>query len=59
MSVSRIASELRSESLVVRYTLGANITLVRDWRIKVSGELYDFSDFSDEVGVHVGAVGAF
>ena len=54
-----LASELRSESMVVRYTLGTNIGLVRDWRIKLSGEYYDFSDFSDEVGLHLGVVGAF
>lgn len=54
-----LASELRSESMVLRYTLGTNIGLVRDWRIKLSGEYYDFSDFDDEVGVHLGVVGAF
>ena len=35
------------------------IGLVRDWRIKLSGELYDFSDFRDEAGIHLGVVGAF
>lgn len=54
-----IASALRSDSVVLRYTLGTNITLARDWRIKLSGEVYDFSDFDDEVGVHLGVVGAF
>jgi len=54
-----LTSELRSESLVVRYTVGTAINLVRDWRIKLSGEFYDFSDFDDEVGVHLGVVGAF
>lgn len=54
-----LASELRSESMLLRYTLGTNIGLVRDWRIKLSGEYYDFSDFDDEVGVHLGVVGAF
>ena len=54
-----LASELRSESMVLRYTLGTNIALVRDWRIKLSGEYYDFSDFDDEVGAHLGVVGAF
>lgn len=52
-------SALRSDSLLVRYTLGTNIPLVRDWRIKLSAELYDFSDFDDEVGLHLGVVGAF
>jgi len=54
-----LASELRSESMLLRYTLGTNIGLVRDWRIKLSGEYYDFSDFDDEVGLHLGVVGAF
>jgi len=54
-----LSSELRSESFVLRYTLGAAINLVRDWRIKLSGEFYDFSDFADEAGIHLGVVGAF
>lgn len=54
-----LSSALRSESAVVRYTLGTSIGLVRDWRIKLSGELYDFSDFGDEAGIHLGVVGAF
>lgn len=54
-----LASDLRAESMVIRYTLGTAISLVRDWRIKISGEFYDFSDFSDEAGVHLGVVGAF
>jgi len=54
-----LSSALRSDSLVLRYTLGTNITLARDWRIKLSGEVYDFSDFDDEVGIHLGVVGAF
>ena len=57
--LATLASELRSESMLLRYTLGTNIGLVRDWRIKLSGEYYDFSDFDDEVGVHLGVVGAF
>ncbi len=53
------SSALRSDSLLVRYTVGTNVPLVRDWRIKVSAEVYDFSDFDDEVGLHLGVVGAF
>lgn len=53
------SSALRSDSILVRYTLGTNVPLVRDWRIKISAELYDFSDFDDEVGLHLGVVGAF
>jgi hypothetical protein len=54
-----LGSDLRKESAILRYTLGTTISLVRDWRIKLSGEYYDFSDFDDEVGVHLGVVGAF
>lgn len=54
-----LASELRKDSAVLRYTLGTNVGLVRDWRVKISAEYYDFSDFSDEVGLHLGVVGAF
>jgi len=54
-----LASPLRSDSAILRYTAGMNVTLARDWRIKLSGEFYDFSDFSDEVGLHLGVVGAF
>jgi hypothetical protein len=28
-------------------------------RLKLSGELYDFSDFEDEVVVHLGIAGPF
>ncbi len=52
-------SLLRSTSAVLRYTGGINVLLERSYRIKLSGELYDFSDFEDEVGVHAGLVGAF
>lgn len=54
-----LSSELRKDSLVVRYTLGTNFTIQRDWRVKLSAELYDFSDFDDEVALHLGVVGAF
>lgn len=52
-------SALRSDSVVLRYTLGAAWAVIPAFRIKLSGEFYDFSDFDDEVGVHVGVVGAF
>jgi len=54
-----LTSALRSRSAVLRYTAGMNLTMVRDWRIKLSGEVYDFSDFKDEVALHLGVVGAF
>ena len=54
-----LSSALRSDSAVLRYTLGTNLTFARDWRVKLSAEYYDFSDFADEVGLHLGVVGAF
>lgn len=53
------SSALRKESLVLRYTAGANVVFERSFRLKLSGELYDFSDFDDEVAIHLGLVGAF
>lgn len=53
------SSALRKESLVLRYTAGANVVFERSFRLKLSGELYDFSDFDDELAVHLGLVGAF
>jgi hypothetical protein len=54
-----VGSELRSTSAVLRYTGGVNFVLPAYFRIKLSGEFYDFSDFGDEVAVHLGVVGAF
>ncbi|MCC7536465.1 MAG: hypothetical protein IT379_09635, partial [Deltaproteobacteria bacterium] len=54
-----IASALRSESAILRYTLGTNFVVSRGMRVKLSGELWDFSDFSDDVAVHLGLVAAF
>ncbi|TMQ16088.1 MAG: hypothetical protein E6J90_24460 [Deltaproteobacteria bacterium] len=51
-------SELRSDSAVLRYTAGASIKVRGAVRIKLSGELYDFSDFSDEVAIHLAVTGA-
>jgi hypothetical protein len=52
-------SELRSDSAVLRYTLGGAFMLREGLRLKLSGELYDFSDFEDEVVVHLGIAGPF
>jgi hypothetical protein len=52
-------SELRSDSAVLRYTLGATYQVRESLRLKVSGELYDFSDFDDEVALHLGIAGPF
>ena len=53
------SSPLRKQSIVLRSTLGANVVFERSFRLKLSGELWDFSDFADEVALHLGLVGAF
>ncbi len=52
-------SPLRSESAILRSTLGLNLLYERALRVKISGEFWDFSDFADEVALHVGVVAAF
>ena len=52
-------SPLRRESAVLRYTPGVNFVLHRNLRLKVSSEIWDFSDFSDEVAIHLGVAGNF
>ena len=52
-------SELSSRSHFLRYTAGAAVRVAGEVRIKGSVELYDFSDFDTEVGVHLGAATAF
>jgi hypothetical protein len=52
-------SELRSDSAILRYTLGATYQVRQSLRLKLSGELYDFSDFDDEVALHLGIAGPF
>jgi hypothetical protein len=54
-----INSPLRKDSGVLRYTAGANVVLDGSVRLKVSAEVYDFTDFADEVALNVGAVAAF
>ncbi|HTM22517.1 MAG TPA: hypothetical protein VL172_18475 [Kofleriaceae bacterium] len=54
-----VTSLLRAESLVVRYTLAAAFRLRQSLRLKTSAELYDFSDFGDEIAIHVGLAGPF
>lgn len=53
-----MTSELRSDSAILRYTAGTSIRLHGATRLKLSGEFYDFSDFEDEVVLHVGVAGA-
>jgi hypothetical protein len=52
-------SPLRSESAIFRYTLGAAIRIRGGLRLKTSVELYDFSDFDDELALHLGVAGPF
>ena len=51
-------SEQRSDSALLRYTLGASIRLIGATRLKLSGEAYDFSDSQDEIAIHVAIAGA-
>lgn len=51
-------SNLRSDSALLRYTAGASVRLRGATRIKLSGELYDFSDFQDEIAIHLAVTGA-
>jgi len=51
-------SALGSDSAVQRYTLGTSVRLRGATRLKLSGELYDFTDFQSEIAVHVAVTGA-
>jgi hypothetical protein len=53
-----LASPLRADSLLMRYTGGFAVRVSQALRLKVSGEFYDFSDFEDEVALHVAVAGA-
>jgi hypothetical protein len=52
-------SELRSRSALLRYTAGVAYRLPGNLRLKSSVELYDFSDFEDELALHLGIAGSF
>ena len=52
-------SPLRSKSVLLRYTLAAAVRLVSSIRLKASVEEYDFSDFPDELALHLGVAGSF
>jgi hypothetical protein len=51
-------SPLRSDSAVLRYTVGGSVRVAGATRVKLSAELYDFSDFEDEIAVHLALAGA-
>jgi hypothetical protein len=44
---------------MLRYTLGFNIVFDASIRLKLSGEYYDFTDFSDDVAINAGLAAAF
>jgi len=52
-------SDLLSDSALLRYTVGGSMRLYKTTRLKMSGELYDFSDFPDRYVIHTAVTGAF
>lgn len=52
-------SPLRSESAILRYTGAIAYRLDLGLRIKSSIEFYDFTDFEDELALHLGLAGPF
>jgi hypothetical protein len=52
-------SPLRSDSALLRYTAATSVKIGGALRLKLSGELYDFSDFEDEIVGHLGIAGPF
>ena len=44
---------------MLRYTAAFAFRLRSDLRLKMSVEQYDFSDFPDELAVHLGVAGPF
>jgi len=57
-------SPLRRQSAVLRYTLGTTFVIERGLRIKLSTEIWDFSDAgrggrNADVGIHASMVGTF
>ena len=54
-----VSSPLRSESILLRYTAAMSYRLLGSLRLKLSTELYDFSDFDDELAIHLGVAGPF
>jgi len=54
-----VNSPLRYRSAVLRYTAGVNFVFDASVRLKLSAELYDFTDFDDEVVANCGVVAAF
>jgi len=53
------SSALRSTSVLLRWTAAASVRIGETLRLKVSAERYDFSDFKDELALHLGIAGPF
>jgi len=52
-------SAMRSKSVLLRYTAAVAVELYSGVRLKSSLEVYDFSDFEDELAVHLGLASPF
>jgi hypothetical protein len=52
-------SALSATSGILRHTLGANFVVQRGLRVKLSAEHWDFTDFADDVGIHIGITANF
>ena len=52
-------SPLRSDSILFRSTAAFAYRLHGALRLKLSAEIYDFSDFDDELALHLGIAGPF
>ena len=52
-------SPLSDDTGILRQTFGVNFVVERGLRIKASGELWDLTDFDDEVAVHAGVTANF
>jgi hypothetical protein len=53
------SSAMRSESALLRHTVGVAVGIGHSVRLKLSYERYDFSDFDDESVIHSGIAGPF
>jgi hypothetical protein len=50
---------LSNDAGILRYTVGSTLRLRGALRLKLSGEFYDFRDFTNEIAVHLGVAGPF
>jgi len=52
-------SPLRSKSVLLRYTAAMAVEVFSGIQVKSSFEVYDFSDFEDEIAIHLGIAAPF